>query len=46
MKNKKKNSKFIFNIYRTKSSFIALPQNNIMNHNAKVDKNIKELVIQ
>lgn len=33
-------------IYRTNSSFMAFPQNNIINHSANVAKYINELVMQ
>lgn len=37
---------FIFYFYLTNSSFIALPQNNIINHSPNVAKYINELVMQ
>jgi len=38
--------KCIFSIYRTNSSLMAFPQNNIIIHSATVAKYINELVIQ
>jgi hypothetical protein len=36
----------LFDTYLIKSSLIALPQNNIIDHNTKVAKHMNELVMQ